>query len=257
MGKKNSIKLPPLPNSEPEGDMAEYLAIVQAQQANKQARDDLPSTNDSLNQPTHNTLISNTSPTQNDSTPIETGHSSLISSEVENNQAERDDSLPIQSQAVVNSVEGNDPRHVSLSKILDKKLIENSPNGGKRLANKSTDKLLASQVRPSSSQLSKEQSLEQYLQTLPIVFTSGVFGRGEVKIRVTEQMGYLLKLINQHDGGANRPMCVSENLMNELLRQFFVRFGAEIAQLLSEAQRQEADRQARRLIGVQDIITSS
>lgn len=252
-----SVKLPHLPDTEPEGSMAEYLTIARAKQDQKAlgltAIDPLSASDD-----------------------VRLGHLSVVTDELakpENSQFEQPDNSPLgdvsppdlsektATEPSPDQVEG--PAYqsgIKMSKILDKTPLLTSgeipPSKDPKFSRDERSQQQPNKPRSTRNGTgSGPSALIQYIQGLPEIFKNSMNSKGEVKVRITEQMVYLLQMISQSGESNQRIRFFSENLINELLREFLVRYAPEIDQLTDEFQKQEVARQQQRMIGIKRILT--
>ena len=248
---KSPVKLPPLPDSAPEGSMAEYLAKARSEQGGKIYKNDqaTDSTNNSTDPsfPVASSSLSSVLPlTELSSNPVlPTSHASTFPDSGENLSESRANGTP-----------------KKMSKILDKMTPPKAGNQIKKetAADGNEDQepgTVRIRERQKESTTHQLLNLEAYLQALPQVFTSAMHLKGHVKIRLTDQTSSLLQLIatSQHEDA--HLVFLAENLINELLRDFFVRYTPEIQQLCVEMDRREVERQQQKISNIRAYLKNS
>ncbi|MCX6213770.1 hypothetical protein [Spirosoma sp.] len=232
MGK---VTLPPLPGVEPKGSIATYLSQVRQKRT-----DDASSSNDHGGEAT--SIVEDQSFTELLDSPI-------------NSPVKAGSTTPVELQgqsfgpiAVNNSA---DRRNEELSKILD-----NSPSEPKRVNNAgkkdtaspmSVDKEAVEQrqMTPKRSRIrtdvvsSTPLPIVKLINSLPNRFAAGYFTKGESKVRLTAEMADLIQIIVDSNGRIEQPKYFADNLVNYLLKEFFIKYASDIEQLSIEQQERQ------------------
>lgn len=239
------VKLPPLPGVEPEGSMAVYLAQVQ------QKREPENTSSSALN-PSENIDLTTTS---DNSDSANTNESSLqLEKSVEISQPGNsivNTALPAEGTNKSTLTNDRSPSSVDenadLSKILDKKVQLKKDD-----ASKSTEEITIAKTKTSiyvggqpkrnstKSESSTKSNLEilKYINSMPKVFMHSFYAKGEMKIRVTNETAALLRILVECSHQIEQPKYLAENLVNQLLEDFFYKYASDIEQLSIEQQQQ-------------------
>ena len=268
MGK--TVKLPLLPGTEPEGDMAKYLAQVRLKQQEDQQVEATPK-----------------EATQKESTPEEPTPVIQVVAIGENSKDEftLDGSLPYttpqfgldefttkssDNTADAGSanpfLERNGPDSVTESneemyKILDKSTVELPPIPVERVtSNVIITNAIDGKAGPPASRNSrvkshlKKESLPKaslgivnYLNSMPQAYTNSFFAKGEMKIRVSADIADLLRLLHDCSDRLEHPQYLADNLVNQLLIDFFIRYASDVETLSVENQQLQRSRHQSKL----------
>ena len=248
MAKK--VILPPLPDKEPSGSMLAYLEQV------RQKQKDNPSENEIIKDSTENSNIPEishliTQTTNQLSTALEPENDLLSVEKIEKNQTEATTQYSPTTGELLNE----------MSKILDKSESLEPVDSGEKQVTSGHDNLLTSSSNENSTVVKKkvkgsnklnESLLIEYLNNLPIEFTNYTFTKGEMKVRVSGDMAYFLKLLSESCPEAKAIRYLSENLINRLLWQFFQTYGAEIEALHREVERQRLMNHTKRMVSLKN-----
>ena len=240
------VKLPPLPELEPKGSIATYLSQVRQKRADEQimnptAEDNKPSTADD-----HRGKLNPHLEGESNTEPLE---SSVIS------QFKDDSIAPNDSKNIVLDLNEGSERDASqdngLSKILDNPPSE--PNRVENPADKDSTSMDAfskesneqHQVVTKRSRAKAEVSTKSTLavvkliNSLPNRFSTGFFAKGESKVRLSEEMAELIQIIVDCSARVDQPKYFADNLVNHLLKEFFIKYASDIEQLSIEQQEQQ------------------
>ncbi|GAB4044297.1 hypothetical protein [Spirosoma jeollabukense] len=243
MAKK--VNLPPLPDNKPSGSILAYLEQV------RQKREDNPSENERITNSTEKSAIPEkshlmTMTTNQLSTELEPENNSPMADKVEKNQTESTVQHPPTAEGMFDDI----PKILDKSESLEVGVTEEekiTSGSANLLTSSSNENGNGAKKKVKGVNKPTESLLVDYLNNLPIEFTTYSFTKGEMKVRVSEDMAYFLKLLSESCPEAKAIRYLSENLINRLLWQFFQTYGAEIEALHQEVERQRLMNHTRRM----------
>ena len=242
---EKKVTLPPLPDKEPTGSMLAYLDKV------RQKQNDIPLKNESSDTDREPPNFSENSHSATEFTDLQpTDHHNENSKPTGEKMEVTHIEVPIEHFPSLGSLPGE------MSKILDKpEYLAEVDSKEEKTSSVPNDLLTVSLIETGSNlkrkvkgvKTSNESLLIDFLNKLPLEFTNYSFAKGEMKIRVSENMAYFLKLMSDSCPEAKAIRYLSENLVNRLLWQFFQTYGAEIETLHREMERQRMMNHTRRM----------